>query len=87
MWPPDDVPAAALAVIDMSDAALSDHAGRREAADRFVECFTTAGVCLITGLEGHDEEELLRWTRDGRSTRALIVCLFQKFNAVSNLQN
>ncbi len=52
-----------LPTINLSKVCLSDPARRQEERDRLMGSFTTVGFCLVTGLDGYDAEELLRWTR------------------------
>ncbi len=58
-----DVPAIDLQVINVSEAFLADPANKRKTMEMFVECFSTVGFCLITGLEDYDTDALLRWTK------------------------
>ncbi len=56
-------PSIDLPVINVSDEYLSEPANKRETMDRLVDCFSTVGFCLITGLEDYDSEALFRWAK------------------------
>lgn len=52
-----------LATIDLSSARLRDPKGRKTEIDNLIEAFSTYGVCYITGIEGYNTQELLKWTK------------------------
>ncbi len=58
-------PSIDLPVIDVSDRNLALGKTRKAATDKLIECFSSVGFCLITGVEqeGYDADELLKWTK------------------------
>jgi isopenicillin N synthase-like dioxygenase len=52
-----------LPVIDLSSSRLSDPAARTEETAKLIASFSTAGFCLVSGLEGYDADKLLKWVK------------------------
>ena len=52
-----------LPVVDMSAKCLSDPEKRRYETEKLLASFTESGFCLVTGIDGYHEEELLKWTK------------------------
>ena len=54
--------AISLPLIDLTEIA-TDPTARRIQAQRLVDAFTEFGFCLLKGIDGYDEDELLKWTK------------------------
>jgi hypothetical protein len=52
-----------LPVINLSSSHMADPAARAEETAKLMECFSNAGFCFVSGLEGYNADKLLKWIK------------------------
>ena len=59
----DDVKEISLCVIDLSPPCMANPEMRKRETEKLIDCFSTVGFCMISGLEGYDHKELFKWIK------------------------
>jgi isopenicillin N synthase-like dioxygenase len=52
-----------LPTINLSSKHMKDPTLRKQETKKLIDSFSDVGFCLITGIEGYNMQELLKWTK------------------------